>query len=226
MRKTVRWQQERSEGFVSDLQGRDIQSSAKALVSNTGKIKALQFKNQANLGSWLSNFGIYVPTKSTCRTLTTLYDIAFVSFEVTGVVTNTPAVDAYRGAGRPEANYMMERLMDKIAFDLKLDRIEVRKANLIQPEQIPYKTVCSGTIDSGDMPALFNAALKNADVSGFNSFLLLLLLLLFILSSNLLIKSFVSASVSTFFAIFDEDTLAVSSLVVGFVHCVSFVFLL
>ena len=167
LRSTVRWQQDRSEGFVSDLQGRDVQSSAKALVSNTGKIKALQFKNQANLGSWLSNFGIYVPTKSTCRTLTTLYDIAFVSFEVTGVVTNTPAIDAYRGAGRPEANYMMERLMDKIAFDLKLDRIEVRKANLIQPEQIPYKTVCSGTIDSGDMPALFNAALKNADVSGF-----------------------------------------------------------
>ncbi len=167
LRKTVRWQQDRSEGFVSDLQGRDIHSFAKALVSNKGKIKALQFKNQANLGSWLSNFGIYVPTKSTCRTLTTLYDIPFVSLEVTGVVTNTPAIDAYRGAGRPEANYLMERLIDKIAFDLKVDRIEVRKVNLIQPEQIPYKTVCSGTIDSGDMPALFNSALTNADVSGF-----------------------------------------------------------
>ena len=167
LRKTVRWQQDRSEGFISDLQGRDVQGFAKALVSKKGKIKALQFRNQANLGSWLSNFGIYVPTKSTCRTLTTLYDIPYVSFQVTGVVTNTPAIDAYRGAGRPEANYMMERLIDKIAFDLKLDRIDVRKANLIQPYQIPYETVCSGTIDSGDMPALFNAALKNADVSGF-----------------------------------------------------------
>ena len=116
LQKTVRWQQDRSEGFISDLQGRDIQSYAKALVSKIGKIKALEFRNQANLGSWLSNFGIYVPTKSTCRTLTTLYDIPYVSFQVTGVVTNTPAIDAYRGAGRPEANYMMERLMDKIAF--------------------------------------------------------------------------------------------------------------
>ncbi len=168
LNRAVRWQQQRTEGFVSDLQGRDICSHARALVSNTGKIKAVQFHNLANLGSWLSNFGVYVPTKSTCRTLTTLYDITKVSLEVTGVVTNTPAIDAYRGAGRPEANYMMERLMDKIAFDLELDRVEVRKANLIQAEQIPYKTVCSGTIDSGDMPALFDAALRNADVKGFD----------------------------------------------------------
>ncbi|MDC3311647.1 xanthine dehydrogenase family protein molybdopterin-binding subunit [Alphaproteobacteria bacterium] len=167
LKKKLRWQQDRSEGFVSDLQGRDILSSAKALVSKTGKIKAVQFHNQANLGSWLSNFGIYVPTTSTSRTLTTLYDISYVSLEVTGVVTNTPAVDAYRGAGRPEANYTMERLMDKIAFDLNINRIEVRKINMIQPHQIPYETVCSGTIDSGDMPALFEAALKNADIDGF-----------------------------------------------------------
>ena len=108
-----------------------------------------------------------MPTKSTSRTLTTLYDIQNVSLEVIGVVTNTPAIDAYRGAGRPEANYIMERLMDKIAFVLQIDRVEVRKANLIQPEQIPYKTVCSGTIDSGNMPALFDEALRNADVEGF-----------------------------------------------------------
>ena len=169
LKRAVRWHQERTEGFISDLQGRDTSSHAKALVTKTGKIKAVQFQNHANLGSWLSNFGIYVPTKSTCRTLTTLYDISYVSLEVTGVVTNTPAIDAYRGAGRPEANYVMERLMDKIAFDLSLDRIDVRKANFIQAEQIPYKTVCSGTIDSGDVPTLFELALRNADVAGFNA---------------------------------------------------------
>ena len=167
LNRAVRWQQDRTEGFISDLQGRDIKSYAKALVTKSGKIKAIQFKNQANLGSWLSNFGVYVPTKSTSRTLTSLYDIQNVSLEVIGVVTNTPAIDAYRGAGRPEANYIMERLMDKIAFDLQIDRVEVRKVNLIQPEQIPYKTVCSGTIDSGNMPALFDEALRNADVEGF-----------------------------------------------------------
>ena len=169
LKRAVRWQQDRTEGFVSDLQGRDIYSYAKALVTHKGKIKAVQFKNEANLGSWLSNFGIYVPTKSTCRTLTTLYDISNVSLDVIGVVTNTPAIDAYRGAGRPEANYMMERLIDKIAFDLKLDRVEVRKTNLIRADQIPYKTVCSGTIDSGNMPALFDVALRNADVDGFKN---------------------------------------------------------
>ncbi len=83
-----------------------------------------------------------------------------------GIVTNTPAVDAFRGAGRPEANYLLERLMDHIAVELDLDRIAVRQANLIQPEQIPYAMIEGGTVDSGDMPGLLADAMEKADWQG------------------------------------------------------------
>ncbi|GIR97266.1 MAG: hypothetical protein CM15mP100_4860 [Alphaproteobacteria bacterium] len=105
------------------------------------------------MGAWLSNFSIYIPTLSACRTLTGPYDIAVAGMEVRGIVTNTPAVDAFRGAGRPEANYVLERLMDHIADVIGMDRVGVRQVNLIKPEQIPYKMVEGGTVDSGDMPA-------------------------------------------------------------------------
>ena len=113
----VRWQQSRSDCFVSDLHGRDNRSRARAAIDETGRILALQVTAHANMGAWLSNFSTYIPTLSGCRTLTTVYDIKVASLQVLGVMTNTPAVDAYRGAGRPEANYLMERLMDHIAAE-------------------------------------------------------------------------------------------------------------
>ena len=93
--------------------------------------------------------------------------IQAASLRVIGVMTNTPAVDAYRGAGRPEANYLMERLMDHIAAETGHSRIDVRRVNMIKPSQIPYKMVCGGTIDSGEMTDLFDMALAKADVAGF-----------------------------------------------------------
>ena len=86
-----------------------------------------------------------------------------------GVMTNTPAVDAYRGAGRPEANYLMERLMDHIAVETGHSRLDVRRVNMIKASQIPYEMVSGGTIDSGEIPELFEAAIKQADVAGFAS---------------------------------------------------------
>ena len=133
----VRWQQERSDGFLSDLHGRDNRSRARAAIDKTGRIKALQVTAHANMGAWLSNFSTYIPTLSGSRTLTTNYDIQAASLRVIGVMTNTPAVDAYRGAGRPEANYLMERLMDHIAAETGHSRIDVRRINLIKPSQIP-----------------------------------------------------------------------------------------
>ena len=106
---------------------------------------------------------------SACRTLTGPYDIAVAGMEVRGIVTNTPAVDAFRGAGRPEANYLLERLMDHIADVMGMDRVGVRLVNLIKPEQIPYKMVEGGTVDSGDMPGLLAEAMKKADWVGFDA---------------------------------------------------------
>ncbi|MAB03133.1 MAG: carbon monoxide dehydrogenase [Candidatus Puniceispirillum sp.] len=163
----VRWQQGRSDGFLSDLHGRDNRSRARAAIDTTGRILALQVTAYANMGAWLSNFSTYIPTLSGSRTLTTNYDIQTASLRVIGVMTNTPAVDAYRGAGRPEANYVMERLMDHIAAETGHSRIDVRRVNMIKPSQIPYEMVCGGTIDSGEMTELFDMALATADVAGF-----------------------------------------------------------
>ena len=165
--RMVRWQQGRSDGFLSDLHGRDNRSRARAAIDKTGRILALQVTAHANMGAWLSNFSTYIPTLSGSRTLTTNYDIQAASLRVIGVMTNTPAVDAYRGAGRPEANYLMERLMDHIAAETGHSRIDVRRVNMIKPSQIPYAMVCGGTIDSGEMTELFDMALATADVAGF-----------------------------------------------------------
>jgi len=165
--KIVRWQQDRSDAFLSDLHGRDNRTKAVAAVTADGKIKAINVSVHANMGSWLSNFSIYIPTLSACRTLTGPYDIQHAGMRVRGIVTNTPAIDAFRGAGRPEANYLMERLIDHIANQLGLDRIAVRKRNLISKEAIPYKMVEGGTVDSGDMPGLLDDALAKSDWHGF-----------------------------------------------------------
>jgi carbon-monoxide dehydrogenase large subunit len=163
----VRWQQNRSDGFLSDLHGRDNRTKMRAAIDETGRIHAIQVEVYANLGAWLSNFSTYIPTLSGSRSLTSVYDLPKASLVVRGVMTNTPAVDAYRGAGRPEANYAMERLMDHIAAATGRDRIAVRRVNMIKPTQIPYKMVSGGTIDSGDMPGLLDLAVARAEVAGF-----------------------------------------------------------
>ncbi|MDC1383631.1 xanthine dehydrogenase family protein molybdopterin-binding subunit [Candidatus Puniceispirillum sp.] len=165
----VRWQQSRSDCFLSDLHGRDNRSQARAAIDEAGRILALEVTVHANMGSWLSNFSTYIPTLSGSRTLTTVYDIKAASLRVIGVMTNTPAVDAYRGAGRPEANYLMERLMDHIAVETGHSRLNIRRVNLIKTDQIPYEMVSGGTIDSGEILQLFEAAIEQADVAGFSN---------------------------------------------------------
>ncbi len=126
-------------GVSVDLMGRDNLWLGEAVVEENGPISALRMTSMANLGSWLSNFSIFVPTSAAARSITGVYDLPVASFRALGVITNTPATDAYRGAGRPEANYAIERMIDIVAAELGLDRLAVRKENLIQPEQIPYK---------------------------------------------------------------------------------------
>ena len=165
--KIVRWQQERSEAFLSDLHGRDNRTKAHARISKSGRILAYMVECHANMGSWLSNFGVYIPTSSGSRTLTSVYDIQMAGLKVKGVMTNTPAVDAYRGAGRPEANYVLERMLDHIAHHLGMDRVAIRQLNMIQSSQIPYQMLLGGEIDSGEMPELLEEALQKADWAGF-----------------------------------------------------------
>jgi len=165
--RRIRWQQARSDSFVSDLHGRDNRTKARAVIDRDGKVHALAVTVHANMGSWLSNYSTYIPTLSGSRTLTTNYAIPTASLRVLGIMTNTPAVDAYRGAGRPEANYVMERLMDHIAEHVGVDRVEVRRSNLIKANQIPFTMVCGGTVDGGEMPELMEAALHRADQAGF-----------------------------------------------------------
>ena len=165
--RRIRWQQARSDSFVSDLHGRDNRTKARAVIDSDGKVHALAVTVHANMGSWLSNFSTYIPTLSGSRTLTTNYAIPVASLRVLGIMTNTPAVDAYRGAGRPEANYVMERLMDHIAEHVGVDRVEIRRRNMIKASQIPYTMVCGGTVDGGEMPELMEAALHRADQAGF-----------------------------------------------------------
>ena len=167
--RTVRWQQDRSDSYLSDLHGRDNRTKARAAVDKDGRVLALDVSVHANMGSWLSNYSIFIPTGSACRTLTGPYDIQHAGMQVRGIVTNTPAVDAFRGAGRPEANYLLERLMDHIAYQTGIDRIDIRRRNLIRADQIPYPMVEGGTVDSGDMPGLLAEALKKADYDGFDA---------------------------------------------------------
>ncbi|MGB1871938.1 MAG: xanthine dehydrogenase family protein molybdopterin-binding subunit, partial [Candidatus Puniceispirillaceae bacterium] len=165
--RMLRWQQARSDAFLSDLHGRDNRTKARAVIDRDGRVHALAVTVHANMGSWLSNFSTYIPTLSGCRALTTTYAIRTASLRVLGVMTNTPAVDAYRGAGRPEANYVMERLMDHIAAHLGIDRLEIRRRNLIRAEEMPFEMVLGGTIDGGEMPELMEEALQRADEAGF-----------------------------------------------------------
>lgn len=163
----IRWQQSRTDGFVADLQGRDNRSRARVLIDKDGYLHALDVTVHANFGSWLSNFGPGVPTLSGARTLTTNYKVPLASLRVIGVVTNTPAVDAYRGAGRPEANYLMERVMDHVAAHVGISRVEVRRRNLITAQDMPYEMVVGGVIDNGDMVGVMEDALTRADYDSF-----------------------------------------------------------
>ena len=163
----VRWQQPRSDGFLSDIQGRDTRTKARAVIDDSGRILAYEADVHANMGAWLSNFSTAIPTISGNSALTGTYDIPVASLRVRGVVTNTPAIDAYRGAGRPELIYALERLMDHVAAVTGISRVDVRRRNLIKADQIPYPMAVGITIDSGEMPALFETALQRADWDGF-----------------------------------------------------------
>ena len=169
LRRPVRWMATRSESFVSDTQGRDHRTRATLGLDADGRFLALRVDTQADLGAYVSTFGAAIPGPIYSALLAGVYRTPAIAIEVTGVYSNTVPTDAYRGAGRPEACYVLERLADKAASELGLDRAEIRRRNLIPKEAMPYKTPIGPTYDCGDFPRILDRALASADYAGFSA---------------------------------------------------------
>jgi carbon-monoxide dehydrogenase large subunit len=163
--RPVKWTAERSESFVSDAHGRDHHTIAELAMDKDGKFLALRVKTTANMGAYLSTFASAIPTILYATLLAGQYTTPAIHVEVTAVFTNTAPVDAYRGAGRPEATYVVERLVETAAREMKLDPAEIRRRNFIK--NFPYQTPVALLYDIGDYEATMSAAIKLADVAGF-----------------------------------------------------------
>jgi aerobic carbon-monoxide dehydrogenase large subunit len=167
LRRPVKWIASRSESFISDNQGRDHRTRAELALDRDGRFLALRVETTANLGAYVSTFGAAIPSAIYSALLAGVYQTPAIFVQVTGVFTNTLPTDAYRGAGRPEACYVLERLADRAAAELAIDRAEIRRRNLIPATAMPYKTPIGPTYDCGDFPKVFARVLDMADYRRF-----------------------------------------------------------
>ncbi len=165
--RPVKWTSERSEAFVSDTHGRDNVTEGEIAVDADGRVLALRSRNVANMGAYLSNFGPAIPTIAGSKVLASVYTFQAIYLNVIGVFTNTVPVDAYRGAGRPESNYLVERLMEAAARELGLDPIAFRRNNMISPSAMPFRTAMGETYDSGQFAQILDAGLSKIDHANF-----------------------------------------------------------
>jgi carbon-monoxide dehydrogenase large subunit len=163
--RPIKWTAERSESFITDAHGRDHVTVAELAMDGNGKFLALREHTTANLGAYLSTFSSCIPTILHSTLLAGQYTTPVIYSEIKAVFTNTVPVDAYRGAGRPEATYLLERLVDTAARELKLDPAELRRRNFIR--SFPYQTPVALMYDTGDYDATLDRALELADVAGF-----------------------------------------------------------
>ncbi len=165
--RPVKWTADRSESFLADAHGRDHLTHAELGMDADGRFVALKVKTTANLGAYLSTFGSSVPTYLYGTLLAGQYATPNIYVEVEGVYTNTCPVDAYRGAGRPEATYVVERIVETAARELGKDPAELRRLNMIKPDQFPYETPVALVYDTGDYEASLDKALEHVDYAGF-----------------------------------------------------------
>jgi carbon-monoxide dehydrogenase large subunit len=165
--KPIKWTAERGESFASDAHGRDHVTHAELALDKNGKFLALRVATQANMGAYLSTFAPSVPTYLYATLLAGTYTTPAIYAEVKTAFTNTVPVDAYRGAGRPEACYVIERIVDTAAREMKIDPAELRRRNFIAKDAYPYQTPVALVYDSGDYFTTLDMALKTADYSGF-----------------------------------------------------------
>jgi len=166
--RPVKWTGDRNESFLSDLHGRDHVSRAELAIDEHGIFRAMRVLITGNLGAYCSQAGPIIPWFGACMA-TGCYDIPVAYVDVHMVVTNTVPTEAYRGAGRPEAAYLVERLVDKAAKRIGLTPDEIRRRNFIRSDQFPYETPTGRAYDSGDYETLMNSAMGRADWEGFAS---------------------------------------------------------
>jgi carbon-monoxide dehydrogenase large subunit len=166
LRKPVKWVAERMEHFLGDSHGRDNISTARLALDDKGRFLALELDIVADMGAYLSCYGPYIPWLGVGMA-TGAYDIPVCHVQLRGTYTNTVPVDAYRGAGRPEASYLIERLVDAAAHDLGMAPDVLRRKNLIKPKALPYATPTGKTYDSGDFAGTLARAQELADWNGF-----------------------------------------------------------
>ncbi|MSP51334.1 MAG: xanthine dehydrogenase family protein molybdopterin-binding subunit [Alphaproteobacteria bacterium] len=162
----IRWTCERSEAFVSDAHGRDQVNSIELALDSTGHFTGLRIATIGTVGAYASGFGL-VPSGAQSTLATGPYLIASVYGEFNVTFSNTVPLEAYRGAGRPETTYMLERVIDRAALETGVDPAALRRRNLIPPDRMPYRTPLNRTYDSGDFPAVLDQALTGVDYAGF-----------------------------------------------------------
>jgi len=165
----VSWIADRSEEFLSSAHGRDVESHAALALDAQGKILALRIDSLANVGAYPTMTGVAIQLLIGPWVQTSVYDIALIDFHFTGVLTNTATTGAYRGAGRPEAIYNIERLMDEAARQTGIDRIALRRMNFVQPQQMPYKNPMGQTYDTGHFESIMDQGLAKANWDGFEA---------------------------------------------------------
>jgi carbon-monoxide dehydrogenase large subunit len=164
--RPVKWAADRSESFLSDTMGRDHVTTAELALDGDHRILGLRVKTIASMGAYYYFFAPYIPTGAALKVLPGVYDIPVLSYAVTGVFTNTVPVDAYRGAGRPESIYCMERLIDAVARELGMDPTELRRINFVKPEQMPYTTAAGELYDTGEFERVMKTAMDKAGYEG------------------------------------------------------------
>ncbi len=168
LNRPVKWRGDRVETFMSDYHGRDQINHAEMGLDADGKIVALKVETLLNVGAYLSENGIRLPMEGGGRIIPCGYHVPDFYFSVKPMFTNTVCTDTYRGAGRPEANYITERLMDAAADATGLSIAEIRRRNFITPQQMPYRTHLGFTIDSGDFAGTMDMAIKAARLGQFH----------------------------------------------------------
>ncbi len=169
LKRPIHWMSGRSEAFLSDNQARDLYSEAELALDSKGRFLALRIRNTANLGAYVGAVGANIHAWNFSRCLPGMYDIRHIDVSTRCVFTNTIATAPYRGAGRPEANYVLERVVEEAARITGVDPAKLRRRNLIPAAAMPYKTAVGTTYDSGDFAPILDKALALADYDGFKA---------------------------------------------------------
>ena len=167
--RPVKWTGDRSESFLADTHGRNLKTHAELALDDAGRILAIRVTTDADIGAYMSMIGPNVVTTGGMRVLGGVYRVPTAFVNVKGYITNSSCISAYRGAGRPEAGFIIDRLLDLAAAEFGIDRIEIRRRNLLLPEELPYKNWKGLTIDSGNFTRNLDQAVALSDWAGFEA---------------------------------------------------------